>query len=285
HDFGLTESTSVNWTHYRQLTELLSLVPLNDPYVLFQNDMPEVLPRPLPSFLHGTPLTVFGDWLNNSQYDAINNQYPLRLPGGDVVVTPIDYALYDPSTVWGSVGASSANTSMTKFVEVMFDSGRYGILGSVGGMILLQRGYNGTPAIYEPAEVTYSASQMFSGTTFAPPHGNIITVGNLSNQSAWFGPFTTLNPGKYQVRYSLSTDNTSPTNHIRLLATANFGATVLGWLDATGRNFSAPNVWTTITFPINVTKFYDAVEFPSYLATWHGTLSIRYVQIVQMAPP
>jgi len=65
---------------------------------------------------------------------------------------------------------------------------------------------------------------------------------------------------------------------------ANYGKTVFGGERITGANFSAPNVWTNFDLRFYVNDTYSLVAFPGLSVSWHGTLSIRGVHIVQTAP-
>lgn len=281
-NYDLGHITTINWTTYAELQDLISLVPRSTPYVLFQNDMPTVLPRPLE--YHQTPLTsALLDWLNATPYDASVNRFPLSLDGAFFEV-PILYTIANPWSIWYEIGGGR-NDSMSVFVQSMISSGEYGLLGEAGGMMVLARGYTGPLLYYAPLAQAVPASSFRVLDHHGPSGLPVISESDLINQTAWYGPYTYLPPGEYRVTWYVETSNDSPSNSIELAVSANAFHTVLGRLTLTGANFTSTNTWTAISLDVDAPSIYSLVEFPGRDAFWNGTLSFRGVSVQQVGQP
>ncbi|MDG7042757.1 MAG: hypothetical protein JRM98_01360, partial [Nitrososphaerota archaeon] len=111
--------------------------------------------------------------------------------------------------------------------------------------------------------------------TYALTNGSITAV-NESNEMAWYGPYTTLQPGHYLVKYMLSTTNSSPYNRAMLQVTSNSGNVVLGEQGITGA-YTAP-----VQLCINGTT--TNVEFRGYVENWQGNLTLNGIEIIEAGP-
>lgn len=170
--FNFYQNTSYNAQQYSELGSMLKLIPSNDPYVAYQNNIPEVLPRysgPSGALLMGGYL---GSFNKISVGEALNNSWEVNA-GGTIVSTPVDYALADAS----NPNFYLAGNSTYSIVQDMYKSGKYGILSEGYGLILLQRGYNGTIKNYVPENVSISGNS-FSYTTSISSHSIGMVPGN-----------------------------------------------------------------------------------------------------------
>jgi uncharacterized membrane protein len=283
----------VDMTRFDQLAQLESLVPRGTPYVLFQNDMPGMLPRPL-AYLDTPLVSGIGDWQNVSVYDADVGEFPLTLFTGATVLAAVNYAIDDPYN-WGFTElGDTPNNSMYHFARALYGSGMYGILGEVDGMVVLERGYSGSPVQYLPFTQWIPASDL---TTPAPPtaRGNnttseappalpgpgLLSVTDLDAPRAWNGPDLTLSPGWYEAQFSMMTTNPSADNHITLRATGDHGVGTSGERTITGANFTAGDTWTSfnLTFYVNNTE--QSVDLLGASVFWQGTLSLQWIDLLQ----
>ena len=74
---------------------MINLIPRSDPYVAFQDNLPQVLPRPLPD---GGALLMGGYLGSFSSFTIVNatsNLWPIHTSTGKVTSIPIDYAIAD----------------------------------------------------------------------------------------------------------------------------------------------------------------------------------------------
>ncbi|MGA9044470.1 MAG: DUF2079 domain-containing protein [Thermoplasmata archaeon] len=283
-NFNLQANTQVNETYFNAVQTAISLVPRDTPYLLFQNDMPTALPRPLDYFQ--TPLVSGIDgWQNLSLYDVEQNAFPLQTPDGAIFAAQIDY-LVDAPYSWGFTEQGTIpNNTMYHFVRTLYESGKYGVLGDIDGNVVLERGYDQSPIDYQPYKTTVLASSMYTEVPFEPSGDRVLSVSNLSFHAAWDGPFVFLSPGWYSANFSLMTTSDAPSNYIVLVAMANWGNTIFGASAVRGSSFSQTNHWEDFRLNFYVNDTYQFVAFPGLSVSWNGTLSLRSIQLTQIAPP
>ena len=157
-----------NQNTYSYLVEEGKLIPTNNPYVLVPNNIPEAYPRDLiggeysiGELVMGFPGPVFK---NITVSDAINNTFPYIAWNGTVVNIPIDYAWgICPSTV---TRANSGYQSQLNIMNIMLESGKYGIMAEANGTIVIERGYHDTPVLYVPMENVFRPDIALSPTKF-----------------------------------------------------------------------------------------------------------------------
>jgi len=198
-----------NYNTYRYLSAEADLIPRTNPYVLVTNNIPEAYPRALingPYFIGelimGFPPPVFE---NITIQDAINNTFPYITSKGAVVDIPLDYA-------WGTLTNSvfysdSGYQSMFNIMQIMLESGKYGVMAEANGTIVLQRGYTGPPALYVPMNHFLSPNTGSSDTHFTL-FNHSRNFDNVSSGSImWYGG-TLYPPGTYinTLNFFLSED-------------------------------------------------------------------------------
>ena len=259
-------------------------MPRDTPYLLFQNDMPTALPRPL-SYLQTPLISGIGSWQNVSVYDAERNAFPLQLSTGEVISAQIDYLVDAPYSWAFTEQGTVPNNTMYHFAQTLYESGRYGVLGEIAGNLVLERDYDQPPMGYQPYKDTIPASSMYTEVPFKPSGDNVLSVSNLSFHAAWDGPFVFLSPGWYTANFSLMTTNDSASNYIVLVAMANWGNTIFTASAVRGSSFSQPNHWENFQLEFYVNDTYQFVAFPGLSVDWNGTLSLRWIQLTQIAPP
>lgn len=145
-----------------------NMIPRTNPYVLVPNNIPEAYPRELVNgpysigeLVMGFPNPVFK---NITISDAKNNTYPYIAWNGTIVNIPIDYAW---ATLMESVFYSkSGYQSMCNIMQIMLDSGKYGIMAEANNTIVLERGYTGKPEFYIPMNQSIYPADGGSRTAF-----------------------------------------------------------------------------------------------------------------------
>ncbi len=208
--FNFQQNTSYNLQQYSELGSMLKMIPSSDQYIVYQNNIPEFFPRPaLPddALLMGGYL---GSFTNVSVQEAINNSWQVNT-GGKEVPMPVDFALADAS----NLNFYLAGNSVYSIVHDMYKSGKYGILSEGYGLILLQRGYNGTIKNYVPENVTisggsFSNSSVISHQPIGPTPCNATRI-----IGQYIGTPLYLFPGQFTVtlyinsQYPVNTTNIS----------------------------------------------------------------------------
>lgn len=129
-------NTSYSISQYNELNHMISLIPQNQSYVAFQNNIPEIMPRALP--LNNSLILASGLWglINISVSCATNNSWPVLIHG-QVKDIPINYAIADTDNSNYYMG----NTSMASLIHAMLSSGKYGIRAEGYGLILVEWNY------------------------------------------------------------------------------------------------------------------------------------------------
>ena len=168
-----------------QLTEISSLVPINNTNVLLQNNLPQFLethPQPnliVPGFV-GPTITIS---------DIRNNTFPFLTTGHPSTVR-IDYVLADiadPTMYQSSL--NPGYPSMNKIIIIFLNSGYYGILAQSTAFVLLERNYHGpvkllNPLSYEFSNSDFSSEPLLSdGFVLAP--GNYTMTINANQPLNW----------------------------------------------------------------------------------------------------
>jgi len=146
-NYSFTKNVDFNTTSYNALIKIESLIPNNNPYVMFQNDMPEFLPRASPNpdipFLFSIYISA-----NLTLGEVINNTFPLLVPQADPAkYTNVDYLVaYTESDQFYLQFGPNENT-LPNILSLMVESGKYGKLAEGQGFIVLERGYDSSPII------------------------------------------------------------------------------------------------------------------------------------------
>lgn len=183
---------------YAYLSEEANLIPRTNPYVLVPNNIPEAYPRALINgpyrvgeLVMGFPSPVFE---NITIQDAINNTFPYIAWNGTVVGIPLDYA-------WGTITdavfySDSGYQSMFNIMQIMLESGKYGVMAEANGTIVLQRGYTSPPALYIPMNHFLSPNTGSSDTHFTISNDSYNFNNVSSGKIIWYGG-TIYPPGTY----------------------------------------------------------------------------------------
>ena len=187
-----------NVNTYTYLSEEAAMMPRSNPYVLVPNNIPEVYPRAIAggpyhvgTFVMGFPSPVF---LNITVGDAINNTFPYIAAGGHIVYVPMDYAI---STITNSVAFSkSGYQSIVQIMDIMLESGKYGIMASANGTIVLERNYTDPPALYVPMNRYIEVSDGSAPAGHLTINNSLIFSNTSSGSVMWYGG-TNYYPGTY----------------------------------------------------------------------------------------
>ena len=272
-NYHFNKNVSFNTGNYDTLMALISLIPKTDPYVLYQNDMPEMLPRPAEAGLS----IVFTSYLssNITIQDVLDNTFPVisnvrDLPSDQFV--KIDYLLAYTQSSQYYLEFAPGESTMYQILSLMITSGKYGILAEASGFILIKRDYQGVPKIYSPLIL----ERHFNPTS---PNG-AMTFHDLSAPRG-SSTFVTLVPGNYTVTYYISISNNSNLSIIHGGLGYNLGAEVSQTFNVPGSYFKKVNVETTVTFNVSVPNEETYTVFIISGTNFVGNLTVYKVQIAQ----
>ena len=280
-DFQLSKEMDYNVTMYNGYNDLINLLPTNNPLVLYQNNMPQVLVRD-PIALSGY---IFG-YSNNFTY-PIGGIYEKGF------WTPnIQYVLADPyDSYFLSGGSGNFSLSMYQTLDHFISERGYGIEGEFNGLILMKANYTGNPIVYAPMVMSFNTSKLdVTDWNYIDNATGVIESSNLTHgNELWYGPGTMLQPGKYNLRLEVKVSNISVSNKfvLRFSYYSNiYGATPvdISLINITGNNISAANRWTNISVNITATNFFERVEFAGQQFNWNGTFAIKEIKVSETAP-
>ena len=197
-----------------------------------------------------------------------------------------DYVLTDPYSPWfNDKGADPYNQSMYDFARALYSTGNYGILAEASGMLLLKRGYSTAPSYFVPLRQDYSARQLATQT--ASVDGTNLNITNLPSQARdlamWYGPYTNISPGFYNVTFWVEVMNPSPSDSLQLRITADSASISLATALVNATRLR-PGVWLPLTLTFYSDSWYKGVEFTGSANSWNGTLLLRHVSLQQIAP-
>lgn len=141
--------TQLNEVEQEQFHSISSLIPKNCTFVLIQNNLPQFLPGPA-----GNDIRVPGYiGPNITSSDIVNNTFPWSF-GTFKSVTPINYVIGDLNSFqWYNQSLVNGFQGMANITAILLSSGYYGLLGIDGPFYVLERGYTGSPLIYQPSNV------------------------------------------------------------------------------------------------------------------------------------
>jgi len=203
--FNFSNSIEVTKADQIFAQSLPYLVPATDPYVLVENNIPQVYPRMLPYF--NTPLVGDGNVIGNVNLSSVrNNSYPI-FAENKWVYTKIDYVIADVLNPGGFYTGypgipGGPPDSINYFVNLMLESGYYGIEAEIGGFLVLERNYTAPPKIFYPLNINLLHSNDYPFENPLSRNSKVINLktidvnGSLDLKMNYF----TLPPGTYQVK-------------------------------------------------------------------------------------
>ena len=265
-----SQDVNFNTSNYNILMSLIHLIPPNNPYVIFQNDMPELLPRPpadnLP-FLFSTYLST-----NVTLSDVYNNMFPILNTFGQAEFTKIDYLIAYTQSPQYYLQFNSKESTLPQLLSLMISSGKYGIVGEDMGFILVERNYSKPPKLYEPLilNIPFNLTNPSVGDTFH----DLSTFRESST-------FVTLVPGNYTITYYISVTNNSNAAHIYGALGYSFGNVLSQFFNVSAEYFKSVNTITAVPFNISVPNQESNTFFIISASNFVGNVTVYKVSLVQ----
>ncbi len=161
-----------NMNTYADYVKVVNLIPPNDPYVLYQGNLPYV-------DVHDPALSCLGVYslmLNSSNYAKI------MLMNG-TISSRVDY-------VMGYEYGNQLNSNFSKAVSRYYSSGSYGVEAFLDGFLLLARNYDSPPVYLShiPVQTHNISNFIHKGLIFTIPY---------------------ISPGIYNLNFSTNSSSTS----------------------------------------------------------------------------
>lgn len=249
---------------------MMHFIPKNNPYVLFQNDMPELLPRPQVANL----TFLFTSYIPNNITlgEVINNTFPIFSDNGHYVFTKVDYLIAYTQSSQYYLQFNGKESTLPQILSMMISSKKYGIVAEDRGFILVERGYVGTPKIYKPLIINshFNVSNSNGSSTYHNLFRN-------KTSSA----FVTLVPGNYTVSYCISLSNISNSSYIHGELGYNNGIELTNSFNISTSYFKNLNLPKAVIFNVTVPNQESHTIFVISSFNFVGSLTIYNVSLVQ----
>lgn len=287
-NFGLNQSLEINVTEFNALSNVIKLIPNNNPYVLTQNNIIELFPRMEVPPNKITAIPLIAGMLNIGQNLTVKeikeNEIPLDL-GSSSIYTNVDFILADVNSSWYNFD-SYGYPSMSQLISELYSSGYYGIVAEDNGIILLQRDYEGKTKFFSSMYLRYLPAELQTNWHASFANGLMVVSNSpmpiVDGLPSWYGSYTGLPPGSYNVEFELATTNYSKMNTMVLQVTE--GPQNLAVLNITGSSFSNTEKVNYFTLHFSTREFLPYVEFCGVDARWNGTLVLYGIKLVQLSP-
>lgn len=174
------------------------------------------------------------------------------------------------------------------YYEFVNGTKTYGLFVYGPGLELYKLGYRNAPS---NIAVRFSYKELFLGDysfTVEDPSSesgtvimlkaspNVTEIGTL-----WFGPYITLEPGKYTANFRMKIDHLWDGKAIKLdVWTKSLSASEIESSDVYGNDFSQPLTWQTFTITFTITKRTADVEFRGMEPANNQTIWFDYVEVI-----
>lgn len=274
--FGFSQMVSqFNYTQYQSFIAVSKFIPKDAKYVLMQNNMPQLLPRPVPvTVMDSGTLTTFGNITNKS---IMLNKFPYYVNGKWTTVK-INYLFLDP---WS--GLSYSTQPMINFFDKLYLSGLYGVVAEDNGFVLLVRGYSGPLKLYKPLTYNVPLSSLGLGENSSFSDGRLFFHNSSGN--IWWGPYMNLIPGSYKIKVIMSSTDTNFNDSLTLQMVISNGNVILGRKLIESSVFRYDNKNVSIIFNANLTIATNNIEFTGAISPhWQGELILSKILLKEISP-
>jgi uncharacterized membrane protein len=248
--------------HTKLLYEVLSLVPSNAS-ILTQNDIFPHVSNRLESYMYLTPRSN----------------------------TSVDYILVDVNSAWygwqSDIGGEKI--SPNTIVQKVLNDNTYGILASVDGILLLKKGYNAEPVMFEPISLKYDYKNIIlkNGRVVEDNYsvsGSILCHRKNDTGGIFcYSPYTRLLPGLYEISFKLRTDSLKFEDPLLTIdVVASGGITKLAEKHVYGVHVPSPGQWFNVTLRFGVKTILEDVVFRCFAE--NQSVCIDYAVLRQLSP-
>jgi hypothetical protein len=249
-------STEADLRHVGELYKVLNLIPSNASVATIHEIFPHLCQR-----LHA----YFVKW--PLDYD-------------------VDYILVDvksPTYTWGIQGPTP-----DRIVVTVIENREYGVIALCDGVMLLERGYNGSLQYYTPQKDVFYYDKLIPGLQgkirwdYTSTSGRIISS-DPSNSIGmiWFGPYKFFSPGTYSATFRVRTAN--ETCQLLLQIETNQGTLPIAEQAVNGTAFSQLNAWQEFSLPFEIGSPTN-LEFRGSCSSNNTQVDVDFVRVEQLAP-
>jgi hypothetical protein len=130
-----------NMELYGEYKNITNLIPKNNPYVIYQKNLPYV-------DVHDPSLSCTAAFYSNCGFNAQLSYELMNL----TKTTNIDYAM-----AYEKEFSTGKQLTMCQAINKLYSTGEYGMEAYEDGLILISKGYAGSPIYFKPINLTYSS--------------------------------------------------------------------------------------------------------------------------------
>jgi len=208
--------------------------------------------------------------------------YSLKWP----MAYPVEYILADVKSLFFTIGVYGLKPY--EIVVILVENNEYGVLASLDGMMLLQRGYNGSVKYFASQKDVFNYEQLlhYSGKIVwdytSASRKVIVSNPNYSFGMKWYGPYKYFAPGSYSATFRIKTSN--ETCLLSLDVTSEY-ATILPLAErnVTGTEFEQMDKWQDFSLLFRIDKP-TMLEFRGTCLSDNTQVAIDYVKVEQLGP-
>jgi uncharacterized membrane protein len=269
-NFFFEEKTKVNLSRYDALNNIVDLIPKNDPYVFFQNNIPEVMLRD-----HYVSTVAFSAGIAglafpyNLTYQLMNGSWTNR----------IDYAIFDyNSRFFYYEGNYPTNLSFYAVAQKLYASGHYGIMADEYGFVLLNYSYVG-PVLYGGAFSDNISLNSLIISGGGARNANEVTWNNTSHSPLFRSREFFASPGTYNLTIQLSKFSGIAGGSILINVSSPSNSVLLKSIELNSTTISNHFANGSGSFVFTVKNFYDNVEISAYSQSLPGSISLSRMNI------
>ena len=273
-NYSFSQNTGLNTSDYNTLMKIVSLVPKNNPYVLFENDMPEFLPRPQPP---GTTIPfLFSTFIssNLTLQEVSNNSFPLISANiHNAQYVKVDYLIANTKSSQFGLQFNPDEATLPQIASLMVKSGKYGLLAQINGFFAYERGYTLPPKIFTPLKVIlpFDQSNLKSGTKLT----------NVNEVPRGSSTVIALLPGVYSVTYYISVESNTGGQSLNLFLEYQLGKYTSQPSLVPLSYFKQPGEILPCTWNITVHGFEPLTTFDISSNGYSGEFTIYEIVVLQ----
>jgi hypothetical protein len=163
----------------------------------------------------------------------------------------------------------------------------YGVIALCDGVMLLERGYNGSLQCYTPQIDVFNYDKLIPSLgkirwDYTSTSGRVISS-DPSNSIGmiWFGPYKFFSPGTYSATFRVRTAN--ETCQLLLQIEANQGTLSIAEKAVNGTAFNQLNAWQEFSLHFKIGSPTN-LEFRGLCPSNNTQVAVDFVKVEQLAP-
>lgn len=256
-DFGISYPSSLN----KGVSEVLYSIPQNSTILTTGTIFPHIATNP-----------------NAYVIPFINNPSPRLFKGIVIYLSKIKYDYIFYSYFWDK---NEADFLYKNFIR---NNDLYGLFIRGPGLEIYKLGYKDPP---KNVSLRFSFRELFKADSeivndSTSDSGRVIMLKPLpiSGRYVWYGPYITLTPGKYVVKFKIKVDHLVSGKIMKLDVWSNALGRRIESLDVYGENFVKASIWHIFSLEFNLKERTPEVEFRGLESASNVGISLDYLEVI-----